>query len=229
MIRKENPDIVFLDIQMPDATGFDVIRAIGVAVMPAVVFVTAYRDYAAEAFEVHAADYVVKPITKDRLQQVINRLTNRLAGRAHGDNERELRSLIAEPRLARLTGAQTSDAAIDQMDHLVVEHAGRLIQISRTEIEWIESQQHYVEIHSAGRTYLYRESLARMEELLGKEFIRIHRRLIVNMASIAEVETGRDGRIWLHLAKTEKLPVSRRRKNVLRTILDYQSKHNSDE
>lgn len=169
-IRSTHFDLVLLDIQMPDGTGFDVIRQIGPDRMPAVVFVTAYDEYAIQAFEVNAVDYVLKPFDSDRLRESVARARQRLAHPA--ELIRQLESVL-QTREERWTR------------RLVVRDGERYEFVPVDSIEWIESANNYAVLHCRSKDHLFAGSLASLERMLDPaKFLRVHRRHIVNLSRI---------------------------------------------
>ena len=220
-IKKHSPDVVFLDIQMPGMSGFDVIKEVGLDNMPEVVFATAFRRHAVEAFEIHAFDYLVKPISRKRVNETVSRLLDKFAQEKVIQSKEKLGRLLAEPRLLALLGRQEDQDESKEVDRFALEHQGKIVQILCREIDWIESQQQYVELHSEGKSYLYTASLSNLEIVLGEEFLRVHRGYIVNCSAITEVKSLGNGRLEITLRDNTKLQVSRRKKNSLRIILDH--------
>ena len=219
-IEKHSPDVVFLDIQMPGMSGFDVINEVGLDKMPEIVFATAFRRHAVEAFEIHAFDYLVKPILRRRVNETVSRLLDRFAQEKGFQTKEKLGRLLAEPRLLALIGKEDTQDEDREVDRIAIEHQGKIIQILCREIDWIESQQQYVQLHSQGKSYLYATTLAGLEKVLGEKFLRIHRGYIVNCRAITEVKSLGNGRLELILRDNTKLQVSRRKKSTLRRILD---------
>lgn len=220
-IEKHSPDVVFLDIQMPGMSGFDVIEEVGLDNMPEIVFATAFRRHAVEAFEIHAFDYLVKPILRKRVNETVSRLLDKFAQEKGFQTKEKLGRLLAEPRLLALLGGQESQDERTEVDRIAIEHQGKIIQILCKEIDWIESQQQYVQLHSQGKSYLYATTLAGLENVLGEKFLRIHRGYIVNCSAITEIKSLGNGRLELILRDNTKLQVSRRKKSTLRRILDH--------
>lgn len=181
------PDLVFLDVQMPEMDGFGVIEAIGVAAMPLVVFVTAFDAYAVRAFEAEALDYLLKPFDDQRFARVIERVRRQIGT---GDQHRHL------------LGAQA---------RLVVRGNGSARLIRLDEIDWIGAAGDYAEVHSRGRAMLLDESLASLEARLpGAEFARIHRSAIVRLDRLAEILPGTHGDGMVRLTCGTELRFSRR-------------------
>src|SRR6188768_355719 len=148
-IQKLRPDLVFLDVQMPGATGFEVIEAIGPDSMPFVVFVTAYDKYALKAFDVHAIDYLLKPFDKDRFRQALTRANQQLDKQNNnGEIEKRLAAIVNDLRPAK---AKT--------DRFVVKSGGRIFFVRAAEIDWIEAAGNYVKLHVGNDSHLIRETM----------------------------------------------------------------------
>jgi two-component system LytT family response regulator len=197
-VRAATPDVLFLDVQMPGIDGFDVLRSIGPDAVPALVFVTAYDQYALRAFETHALDYLLKPFSDERFDDVLGRVRARLRERAEAGVGARLSALLA------------SRAAIPQRPQLVVRDGGRTLVIPCEEIVWIEAEDYYVRVHARTRRTLVRMSMRTLADSLeGDSFIRVHRSAIVNVACIREMEPLASGDQRLVLNDGTELRVSR--------------------
>jgi two-component system LytT family response regulator len=185
MVRTLEPDLVVLDIQMPGLTGFEVIDAVGAEAMPAVVFATAYDEYALRAFDVHAVDYLLKPFTRERFGQAFERALER----------RPIAPLVASMPLERV----------------VVRERDRLFFVPVDQILHLSAEGNYVRVHTAEKSHLVRGTLAELEARLdAKRFARIHRSGIVNIAAIREVRAHFHGDYIVTLRTGETLRLSRR-------------------
>lgn len=194
------PDLVFLDIQMPEVGGFDVVEAIGVARMPAVVFVTAYDEHALRAFDVHAVDYVLKPIDRHRFRTAVERARRRLA---HAPGQLDRRIAAALEELGR--------PAHDYAKRLAIKGDGRVILVNVDEVDRLEAAGNYVEVHSGGRHHLVRETMARLEARLDPaRFVRISRSSIVNAIRVRELQPMFNGDFVVVLRDGTKVAGSRR-------------------
>jgi len=199
MIRSAAPDLIFLDVQMPELDGLGVIDAVGVAHMPLTVFVTAYDQHAIRAFEANALDYLLKPFSDERLESTMARAKDRLG-------ERNLRQL-AHGILHMLPNAPAPDR---HLDRLVVKSAGTTRFVRVLDIDWIEAAGVYVNLHVAGKELLYRGALNDLSESLDPlRFIRIHRSAIVNIDSIQQLQPLSHGEFELILKNGERARVSR--------------------
>jgi two-component system LytT family response regulator len=209
------PDLLFLDIQMPELDGFTVLRqhvaTMGDAVRPLTVFLTAYEDFALDAFDVEAVDYLVKPVDEQRFGEAMRRVRQRLARPSSGVG----------------SAAEVAAAEPPPVRHLVIgTPQGRRV-VAYDEIDWIGADDYYVSVCSSGRRYLLRESMASLEERLDRtQFVRIHRRAIVNIGRVRELRTV-DGDPVVVLRDGTRLPVSRRRRAALLAALGAGRDHAS--
>ena len=207
-IQADAPDLVFLDIQMPEVTGFGVLRAIGAEAMPLVIFVTAYEEYALRAFEAHALDYLLKPYDEERLLAALDRARRQL--RAAAPRE--------DVRLHALQGFLQHGGHPAYPDALAI-RAGERYQIVRVaEIRWIEAEGSYVRLHLLHGDRLMRQSIGELEERLldPKHFLRIHRSAIVSLAHITAVEPISRAEYEVVLDDGSRVPCSRGYRNQLR-------------
>ena len=196
-IRKRRPDLVFLDVQMPECDGFDVLELLGADVPPAIIFVTAYDQYALRAFEAGALDYLLKPFNNTRFEQALGRAKQRI---------REHRHHPAQP------------------DRLAVKGTGQVWFVRLSEIDWIEAADYYACLHVGARSHLLRRSLMELErELQGSVFCRIHRSTIVNLERVRALATNADGDYDVLLEDRTSLPVSRRHRRRLQEQLAERS------
>jgi two-component system, LytTR family, response regulator len=198
-IARLQPDLVFLDVQMPGATGFEVIDAIGPARMPLVVFVTAFDQYALKAFDVHALDYLLKPFDRDRFEQALGRARQQLDRRGNGDLERRLLELV-----------QDLKPAAQRLERFVIKSGGRVFFVRADEIDWIEAAGNYVKLHVGDDTHLFRETMNALESQLDSDtFFRIHRSHIVNIERIKELQPWFNGEYVVFLKNGTRLTLSR--------------------
>lgn len=199
-IQRLRPDLVFLDVQMPGMNGFEVIAAVGVDAMPAVVFVTAFDEYALDAFDVEAVDYLLKPIREDRFQRALKRAVERVGA---GDDERD--------RLARLLDRIRPVAPY--LQRLVVRDGERLFFVPTDRIVRIAAGGNYVKIHTAEGAHVIRETISRLEGRLNPEqFARIHRAEIVRIDCVKEIQPWFHGDHIVILKNGEERKLSRRYK-----------------
>jgi len=202
-VRSLHPDLLFLDVQMPEPDGFGVLKEIGPQLMPLVIFVTAYDEFAVRAFDAHALDYLVKPIQERRFIEAVERVRERI---------RSNQAVAMSARLAELLEVQNKQRLI------VPTSSGELL-LDASEIDWIEADDYYAAIHAGKRRHLIRESLSSLETRLdAAQFIRTHRSAIVNIARVREVR-NEAAEMVLVLRDGQCVPVSRRRREFLRERL----------
>jgi two-component system LytT family response regulator len=207
-IRQRRPDLVFLDIQMPDLDGFAVVEAIGPEQMPAVVFVTAYDEYALRAFDVHAVDYLLKPYDEERFAIALARAKARTEGRAAsaGTEEARLRALLRE--MVAAAGGTAARPRYPERLAVRSNEATRILQVA--DVDWFETYGNYVRVHVARATYLIRTTATQlMEELDPHRFARIHRRYLVNLDRVLEIQPWFGGDAVVVLRDGTKLRLSR--------------------
>ncbi len=184
LIQKEQPDLVFLDIQMPGMNGFDVLKALAGEPLPLIVFVTAYDSYAIRAFEVHAVDYVLKPVDPARFQTTLDRIVSDLQLRRG--------SALTAKMAALLEALRREEVKIDTGGYLtrfVIKEGDRIYFVNTDDVDWIEAADYYVQLHTGKKTHLIRETLNRLETQLDPaKFLRIHRSTIVNSTRIKELK-----------------------------------------
>ena len=170
LIASTHPDLLFLDVQMPGMSGLDVLSEVAGEHLPVVVFVTAHDQYAIQAFEVNAVDYLLKPFTKERFEEALRRARRELSARS-------------EP--SQLAGL---------LKRIAVRTQDRYVLLKVTDIDWIEAAANYVEIHARGKSFLVRSTIANLEKKLDPErFTRIHRSIIVNAERVAEIRSDAHG------------------------------------
>jgi len=198
-IRQHKPDLVFLDVQMPELDGLGVIEAVGAEQMPLTIFVTAYDQHAIRAFDANALDYLLKPFSDERFEAAMARAKSRLDERNLRDFGRRMLQMVSKiPPQSR------------RWDRLVVKSAGSTRFLRVVEIDWIEAAGVYVTLHIAGKEFLYRASLAELAEKLDPQrFIRIHRSAIVNIESIVQLEPATHGEFDVVLRNGSRTRVSR--------------------
>jgi two-component system LytT family response regulator len=197
-LRSIKPDLLFLDIQMPEADGFEVLDSLPAEFRPVVIFTTAYDQYAVRAFEAHAVDYLLKPFDQERLHSA--------AERARSELFKSDRSELTGRFLAWL--AHHSSNA--KQERLVVKTGGRILFVEMDEIDWIEASANYVRLHSAKLTYLVREGITRFSERLDTEqFVRVHRSIIVNVRRVKELQPCNSGEYIVVLKDGQELSCSR--------------------
>jgi two-component system LytT family response regulator len=205
-IEQLKPDLLFLDIQMPEVDGFGVIKAIGPEDMPAVIFVTAYDTYALRAFDVHALDYLLKPYNRQRFRKAVERARAHLQSERGEGLDQRLVSLLDYLKVGQ-----------KPLERLVVKSVGRVFFLRTKEIDWIEAAGNYVRIHVGGEAHLLREAMNVLEARLDPDkFLRIHRSTIVNIERIKELQPLFSGDYSVVLRDGTQLTLSRSyRENLL--------------
>lgn len=195
-IKTKKPDLIFLDVQMPELDGFAVLERLRAEEMPALVFVTAFDRYALRAFEEHALDYLLKPFDQERFSRTLQHAKLRIAERRSAQQEGIAQLLAAAKR--------------PSLDRITVKHSGRMLLLRGEDIEWIEAEDNYVLIHSGKDSYLLRQTLTEMEAKLDPErFIRVHRGAILNIEALKEFQPSFNGGYQLELKSGGKLSLSR--------------------
>lgn len=220
-IVERRPDIVLLDIQLGRSTAFEIIEEIGVDAMPLVVFVTAYDRHALKAFEVHALDYVLKPVDPVRLREALERAASLLTLQRGASLADRLEGLLAQ-HTAAAAASPAPSIPVAPTGRLVVRGDGdRLSLIEIDQVEWFESAGNYVKVHSAGHTYLMRSTMDNIaQRLAGRDtFVRVRRSAIINVRALATLERYDKGTFVVHLKSGTKIISSRYYQPALRQLL----------
>ncbi len=213
-IRAQKPDLLFLDVQMPVLDGFGVLQALDGAVPPAVVFVTAYDQYALQAFDVSALDYLLKPFSVTRFRKAVQRVRTELSREGGPAANARLMSLLENLR--------PPDKKAN--DRIVLKSAGRVSFLKTDELDWVAAEGNYVRLHVGQQSYLLRETMKGIEAKLDTErFIRIHRSTIVNTDRIKELHPLFHGEYAVILRDGTRLTASRGPENKLRRLLETAS------
>jgi two-component system LytT family response regulator len=228
VIREQSPDVVFLDIQMPEMDGFQVVEEVGARRMPVTIFVTAYDKHALRAFEAHALDYLLKPFDHDRFDTALQRAKTFVRQRKLGE--------ISESLLAALLDLKSKDgespsgtdnrkperaAHQEQIDRVVIKSGGRIYFLKTEEIDWVEGAGDYLTLHSGSQTHLIRETMGNFHAQLDpKKFLRIHRSTLVNIERIKDIRPLYKGEYVITLTSGIALKASRGYRHELRSLLD---------
>lgn len=222
-IRETGPDVVFLDIQMPGMNGFDVVRELQADNMPQIIFVTAFDHFAVQAFEVHAVDYVLKPVDVDRLQTAVEKARERIDNRQTEARKGELMRLVM-----KLTGK--SEGAVDRMvqpgvsayaERFTIKDRDEITILPVADITWIDAAGDYMCLHANGQTYVMRITLKSLEQQLDPgTFQRVHRSTIVNLNRIAKLTSHINGEYFLTLDCGARLKTSRSYRDALRHLIN---------
>jgi two-component system LytT family response regulator len=209
-LRSHKPDLLLLDVQMPDMDGFGVLRAIPPDEMPVVIFTTAYDQYAVKAFETHALDYLLKPFDRDRLHSAINRARVEF-----------LRSRDRETT-SRILDFLTQNKPEPHVDRrLAFKSGGRVVFLDLDEIDWLSAAANYVTLRVGAESYVLREGIGHISERLDpKKFVRIHRSTIVNVKKIKQVEPVNSGEYIVILKDGKELSCSRGYRTSLQQLID---------
>jgi two-component system, LytTR family, response regulator len=217
MIQEKEPDLVFLDVQMPVMDGFEVIEKIGADKMPLVIFVTAYDKYALRAFEIYAFDYLLKPIDDERFAETFQRAALRF-GQSETGIRQQLAVLLEELKLQRGQRADNRPrpAAPEYPERIVVKTAKRIFFVGIEDVDYFKAADNYVEIHVGRKLHLIRETMTGLESRINpRQFVRINRSIIVNVKRIKELQPLFNGEFAVILQNGTELISSRRfRKNL---------------
>jgi two-component system LytT family response regulator len=190
LIRNARPDLVFLDVQMPEMDGFAVVMEIGVDAMPAVVFVTAHDRFAIQAFEINAIDYLLKPVTEARFAAAVTRAKQRLLAKPADAASKQILSLL-----------ETIASPGKYLKRLAVRSAGKTVFVDVDDIDWLEAAENYVQLHVGRATHLLHVTMNTIEQSLDPAtFLRIHRSVIVNIRRIQEMQPIAHGEYVLTLS-----------------------------
>ena len=208
-LEAASPDVLFLDIQMPEIDGFDVLRALGVGHVPVVIFVTAHDQFALRAFEAHALDYLLKPFDDERFEAALQRARERIRQQQGGDLDRRLQALL-----------ESVHGDHGYLRRLVVPVGHRSVFLRTEQIDWIGAERNYIRLHVGGRAYLMRENLSRIATALDpKMFCRIHRSTVVNIDRIRAVESLFRGEYLVVLHDGTKLTSGRSYRSNLHALM----------
>jgi two-component system LytT family response regulator len=202
-LKENRYDVLFLDIQMSGGSGFEIIEQVGVAHMPFTVFVTAHNHYAVKAFEVHALDYLTKPVEPERLKATLVRVKKRIALEAALTTQEQLKSV-----LAALKNGETAHREFPK--RLIVPNGTKDFFIDVDDIEWVEAADYYACLHVGARNLMLRETIKQLADTLDpRKFVRVHRSAIVNIGCVREIL--REGRSegWVLLSNGQRLKMSK--------------------
>jgi two-component system, LytTR family, response regulator len=210
-IERLRPELLFLDVQMPELDGFQVVRELDPERLPIIIFVTAYDQYALQAFEISALDYLLKPFDEERLVRAVERARAQLAGRERTDTDRRVLDLL-----------QSVAQREQHLDRIVVRTEERAILLRTADIDWIEAASNYAQLHIGSRVYSLRETMNGLESKLDPDaFIRVHRSVIVRIDRIRELEPLVQGDYVVVLKDGTKITSSRSYRERMRDLLEY--------
>lgn len=211
-IRELRPDLMFLDVQMPEMDGFGVIEAVGVDELPAVVFVTAFDQYAVRAFEVQALDYLLKPFDADRLRGTFARARRHVAGNGgQHDQQKQIMALLETLAAERREPGQPAARPAERTpDRLMIKSSGRVYFVKVSDIDYVEAAGNYVRLHVGKDAHLLRETMNGVETRLdASQFLRIHRSTIVNLDRVKEMQPWFSGEYVVIMKDGTQLKLSR--------------------
>ncbi|MGB5487456.1 MAG: response regulator [Lysobacterales bacterium] len=223
LIREKAPDLVFLDIQMPGISGFEVVQQLDIETMPVILFLTAYDEYAVQAFEANALDYILKPIDEERLHQVLDKVRGSLSQKRAVKHKRLLLELVSQisgesiSSFAELEEKNMADLVPKEPARLAIRDGGRTTWVNQGDIEWIDAAGDYMCVQALGTTYIMRKTMKELEkELDGSILQRIHRSTIVNVGLVREMESHINGEYFLTLESGHRVKLSRTYKDKLK-------------
>src|SRR5215469_86822 len=209
-IRERGPDLVFLDVQMPEMDGFEVVQTIGAESMPAVVFVTAHDQYAIQAFEINVLDYLLKPVIEERFVKALVRAKDRIRSNVAADSSRQIIGLL-----------ETIAAPQNYLKRLAIRSAGKTIFLDVEDVDWRGAAENYVELHVGRANHLLHVTMNGLEKSLDPEiFLRIHRSTIVNLDRIKEVQSGAHGEYLITLRDGARLQSGRTYSDRLKALVN---------
>jgi two-component system LytT family response regulator len=202
-VRAHKPDLLLIDVRMPDVDGFEVLLQLTADEMPVVVFTTAYDQFAVRAFEAHAMDYLLKPFERERLHQSIERARAELLKSHNRDLTNRILDLLANNEEPKTNSKQIED-------RMVIRAGGKVVFLDLAEVDWIEAAANYVKLNVGKESYLLREGIGRVSERLDPgRFVRIHRSVIVNVSKIKELQPCDSGEYIAVLKNGKELSCSR--------------------
>ena len=217
-INKHSPDLIFLDIQMPEIDGFDVLARVGPEQIQAIIFVTAFDHYALKAFEVHALDYLLKPFDDERFALALERAKSQIAASEIDKLSQRLLALLED----RKTERKGSDDQPQFLTRLMIKTSNRMMLLKVEEIDFIEADGNYAKLHAGRKTHLLREKMNDLEGRLDPaRFVRIHRSIIVNLERIKEMQPHFNGDYIVVLDDGRQLRLSRSRRENLEARLKF--------
>lgn len=222
LIKDLKPDLVFLDIQMPGIGGFEVVKALDPSNMPIILFLTAYDEFAVQAFEVNALDYILKPIDEDRLHQALEKVRNQLHQKRALEHKQQLLKLVSSmsgksfSSFDEIEGNEDGNLIAQEPPRLAIRDGGHTTWVEHKDIEWIDAAGDYMCVHAGGTTHIMRITMKELERELDDSILqRIHRSTIVNIKHVKEMESHINGEYFLTLKSGHRVKLSRTYKNKL--------------
>lgn len=223
LIKDKKPDLVFLDIQMPGINGFQVVKQLDIDSMPIILFLTAYDEYAVQAFEVNALDYILKPIDEERLSHVLDKVRANFNQKRALRQKRQLLELVSQisgetvTSLAELEDGKAAELAHKEPSRLAIRDGGKTTWVNQEDIEWIDAAGDYMCVQALGTTYIMRKTMKKLEKELDDDILqRIHRSTIINIKKVREMESHINGEYFLTLSSGHRVKLSRTYKDKLK-------------
>ena len=217
-LRRDNFDLVLMDIEMPGLTGLEVVEKTQADFMPAVIFATAFNQYACQAFDLHAVDYVLKPFDPRRVSKALERARERLAATDYLAGKDMPLAAIA--RLRNVSQIQSGEQlSATENNRLPIKDGGHTYLLPHVDIEWIDAAGDYMCVHAQGKVHILRSTMKDLEAKLSKEFVRIHRSTIVNVRKVRAVDTLPKGECLLYLDDDVTVRVSRNYRSAIQHLL----------
>jgi two-component system LytT family response regulator len=214
-VRELQPDLLFLDVQMPVLDGFGVLEALGPRQLPAIIFVTAYDSYAIRAFEVNALDYLLKPFDRNRFRKALQRARSQIFKESQAPEGEQIASLLEDAQAER-----RSSTARGALERLVIKSSGRVFFLRTEEIDWIEAAGNYLRLHVGNDMHLLRDTMNNLEARLHPDkFLRIHRSTMVNLERVKELQPWFHGDYKVILLDGTELTLSRSYRPKLKHLL----------
>lgn len=216
------PDLVFLDIKMPKVSGFDVVNAVGAEHMPPVIFLTAYDEFAIEAFKTHAIDYLLKPIENERFIESLQHARDQILKNKISQRSEQLTELLSQTQLSTSKQVDASSTEVQMSSgRLVIRSNGHVYLLQASDIYWIEAEGDYVSVHTPLKSHLVRETMKNMEQRLTNQgFQRVHRSSIVNLNYVRELVALDNGDYQIILRDNTSVKLSRNYRDILYQRLD---------
>lgn len=222
LVNRYKPDLMFLDIQMPGISGMEVVRKIDPGIMPYIIFITAYNQYAIKAFEVNALDYILKPFEKERFFRSVKRAKEVI-------HKKELARLTERIlHLTRTYSLPLTDIPAEEtkkpayLQHITVREGHIIKVVNAVDIVWLEAANQYVKIHTMKKSYLISQTLISLHKQLNPgQFYRVHRSAVINVKFIKEIHAGKSGSYNILLSTGKRLTLSRNRRGILNDLLKH--------
>ena len=216
-VQENHPDIIFLDIKMPGLNGFDVVKSLQSDEMPLVIFTTAFDQYAVDAFEVNAVDYVLKPLMEDRVHSAVDRAFARIANSHKNQRKESVLNMMADVNEL----SNTTEAEINHSGKLAIKDSGSTVLVPLDDIDWIDAAGDYMCVNAKGQSYIMRSTMKQLEEKLAAPcFARIHRSTMVNLNKVQSISQLPKGEYNLRLENGNCLKVSRNYRKAIAYLLD---------